>query len=109
VQPRLTLASGVLLGRVSIGPGGPEPVGVGSPLAIQNGQLVLDVNGLAPLDSPAFTGTVSLGATLSRLGFFGAAGKTQPKVTGSRADNSALASLLSALAGLGLITDDSTT
>jgi hypothetical protein len=49
-QPRLTLASGVLLGRVSIGSGGPEPVGVGSHLAIQNGQLVLDANGLAPLE-----------------------------------------------------------
>jgi len=109
VQPRLTLASGVLLGRVSIGPGGPEPVGVGSHLAIQNGQLVLDADGLAPLDSPAFTGTLSLGVASSRLGFFGAAAGTQPVVTGSRAGNSALASLLSALAGLGLITDGSTT
>jgi len=109
VQPRLTLASGVLLGRVSTGPGGPEPVSVGSPLAIQNGQLVLDANGLAPLDSPAFTGTLSLGAVSSRLGFFGAVGETRPVITGSRADNSALASLLSALAKLGLITDTSTT
>jgi hypothetical protein len=109
VQPRLTLASGVLLGRVSTGAGGPESVGVGSPLAIQNGQLVLDANGLAPLDSPAFTGSLSLGAVSSRLGFFGAVGETQPVVTGSRAGNSALASLLSALAGLGLIIDASTT
>lgn len=109
VQPRLTLASGVLLGRVSIGAGGPEPVGVGSQLAIQNGKLVLDANGLAPLDSPAFTGTLSLGAAVSRIGFFGAEGGTKPVVTGSRGGNSALASLLSVLAGLGLIADGSTT
>ncbi len=107
-QPRLTLASGTLLGRVSIGPGGPEPVGVGCQLAIQNGQLVLDASALAPLDSPTFTGTLSLGVASSHLGFFGAAGGTQPVVTGSRAGNSALASLLSALAGLGLIADGST-
>lgn len=79
MQPRLTLASGVLLGRVSIGPGGVEPIGVGSGLAIQDGQLVLESHGLAP-----------------------------PTVTGARAGNAALASLLSALAGLGLIVDSST-
>ena len=79
VQPRLTLASGVLLGRASIGPGGPEPIGVGSGLAIQDGQLVLAANGRAP-----------------------------PTVAGGRGGNAALASLLSALAGLGLIVDAST-
>ncbi len=79
VQPRLTLASGVLLGRASIGPGGAESISVGSGLAIQNGQLVLAANGRAP-----------------------------PNVTGGRGGNAALASLLSALAGLGLIADDST-
>jgi hypothetical protein len=78
VQPRLTLASGVLLGRASIGPGGPEPIGVGGGLAIQEGQLMLAGHGLVP-----------------------------PAVTGSRAGNAALASLLSALAGLGLIVDGS--
>ena len=107
-QPRLILASGTLLGRVSIGPGGPEPIGVGNQLAIQNGQLVLDPHGLAPLESPTFTGELSLGAASSRLGFFGATGGTRPVVTGSRAGNSALTSLLSVLAGLGLINDDST-
>lgn len=79
VQPRLTLASGVLLGRSSAGPGGPEPIGVGSGLAIQNGQLVLQANATAP-----------------------------PTVTGARAGNAAVASLLSALARLGLIIDAST-
>ncbi len=79
VQPRLTLASGALLGRASIGPGAPEPIGVGSGLAIQEGQLVLAANGRAP-----------------------------PTVTGARGSNAALASLLSALAGVGLIVDGST-
>ena len=79
VQPRLTLASGVLLGRASIGPGQPEPIGIGSGLAIQNGQLVLQASGPAPT------------------------------VTGARGGNAALAALLSALARLGLIIDGSTT
>jgi hypothetical protein len=42
------------------------------------------------------------------LGFYGAAAVTKPTVTGSRLANPALASLLSALATLGLITDSST-
>jgi len=70
-------------GRVSTGPGGPEPVSVGSPLAIQNGHWCWMPMGLAPLDSPAFTGTLSLGAVSSRLGFFGAVGETRPVITGS--------------------------
>ncbi|MCW3476553.1 right-handed parallel beta-helix repeat-containing protein [Limobrevibacterium gyesilva] len=56
-QPKLTIASGMLLGRVGIGPGAPEPVGVGPGLAISNGQLTADPAQLAPLDSPAFQGT----------------------------------------------------
>ncbi len=79
-QPRLTLASGVLLGRVSTGPGGVEPIGVGSGLAIRDGQLVLQANA-----------------------------SVAPTVTGARAGNVALTSLLSALARLGLIVDGSTT
>jgi len=38
-QPVLTLAPGVLLGRVSAGPGGPEAVGVGAGLAVAGGQV----------------------------------------------------------------------
>src|SRR5579862_7340298 len=38
-QPALTVSSGTLLGRVSLGAGGPEPVGVGVGLAISNGTL----------------------------------------------------------------------
>ncbi|MEU6535512.1 hypothetical protein [Streptomyces sp. NPDC047000] len=47
------------------------------------------------------------GAT-ARVGFLGAAPVARQSVTGSRSDGSALASLLTALAALGLITDGST-
>lgn len=43
-----------------------------------------------------------------RLGFFGGAAAAKPTVTGSRGGNAALASLLTALASLGLITDGTT-
>lgn len=55
--------------------------------------------GAAPLDSPAFT---------TKVGFNGTAAITKPTVTGSRGGNAALASLLTALASYGLITDSST-
>lgn len=42
------------------------------------------------------------------LGFYGATAVTKPAVTGSRGGNAALASLLTALASLGLITNNST-
>lgn len=38
-QPALTVSSGTLLGRVSLGAGGPEPVAVGTGLAISQGTL----------------------------------------------------------------------
>jgi hypothetical protein len=44
----------------------------------------------------------------SQLGFFGTAPVAKPTVSGSRGGNAALASLLTALAGLGLLTDSST-
>lgn len=41
------------------------------------------------------------------IGFYGTAQQPKPTITGSRGGNAALASLLTALAGLGLITDNS--
>lgn len=38
-QPAIEIASGSLLGRVSLGPGGPEPVAVGVGLAVNGGDL----------------------------------------------------------------------
>lgn len=43
-----------------------------------------------------------------KLGFFGGAPAVKPAVTGSRGGNAALASFLTALSGLGLITDSTT-
>lgn len=50
---------------------------------------------------------VETGSNTTSLGFFGTAPTTKPTVTGSRGGNAALASLLTALAGLGLIVDSS--
>ena len=57
LQPKLTLAHGALLGRVSATPGMPEPVGVGQGLVIAAGDVAADLTVLAPLASPALTGT----------------------------------------------------
>lgn len=54
------------------------------------------------------SGTKNLEVGASTLGFLGTAGIAKPTVTGSRGANAALASLLSALASYGLITDSST-
>ncbi len=49
-----------------------------------------------------------LDGAANQVGFFGATPASKPTVTGSRADGTALQSLLTALATLGLITDSST-
>lgn len=53
-----------------------------------------------------------IGAALRHLGtqagFYGAAPAAKPSITGTRDSNSAVASLLAALAGLGLVTDSTT-
>src|SRR6185436_19467078 len=51
------------------------------------------------------TEAIAIGALA--LGFFGTPATAQPTVSGSRGANAALASLLTALAGLGLIVDSS--
>jgi hypothetical protein len=53
-------------------------------------------------------GDAVLGDAGSSLGFFGEAGTTQPVVTGSRGGNVVLAALITHLAGLGLIVDNTT-
>jgi hypothetical protein len=57
-------------------------------------------------------GAYTIGGALKHLGtsagFFGAAAVARPTVTGSRGGNAALASLLTALDALGLITDSTT-
>jgi len=52
-------------------------------------------------------GDMRFGNSASKVGFYGTASVAKPTVTGSRGANAALASLLTALAGLGLLTDSS--
>lgn len=52
--------------------------------------------------------TLSTTGSAASIGFLGASPIARPSVTGSRGGNAALASLLTALANLGLITDSST-
>jgi hypothetical protein len=51
---------------------------------------------------------VEADGTAARLGFYGSAAVARPTVSGSRGGNAALASALTALANLGLMTDSST-
>lgn len=53
-------------------------------------------------------GGLVLGYPAGQLSFYGGSGITKPTVTGSRGGNAALASLLTQLANLGLITDSTT-
>jgi hypothetical protein len=59
-----------------------------------------------------FDQNITVGANLahtgSNLGFYSHAAAAKPTVTGAKGANAALASLLTALAGLGLLTDSST-
>lgn len=61
VQSAITLPNGALLGRTSLGPGGPEPVALGAGLAVQGGALVAtgaDHLGLPVTQSVAVTDEV---------------------------------------------------
>jgi hypothetical protein len=50
----------------------------------------------------------TLDGAANQVGFFGASPASKPAVTGSRGGNAALASLITALATLGLVTDNTT-
>src|SRR5271167_323518 len=56
-QANMTLASGFLLGRVSNGAGGPEPISLGAGLTLNGSQITADYTAVAPLVSPTFTGS----------------------------------------------------
>jgi hypothetical protein len=72
-----------------------------------NGLFVETVNGSSRLLTLRQGGTDRFVVSVSGIAFFGAAGNTKQTVTGSRGGNAALASLLTALASYGLITDSS--
>ncbi|KEZ17150.1 hypothetical protein CP98_03648 [Sphingobium yanoikuyae] len=67
--------------------------------ASRAGEVVTEVSLLGPVGS----GVLRLQP--NEIGFFGGNPATKPSISGSRGGNAALASLLSSLAGLGLITD----
>lgn len=73
-----------------------------------NARGVIQYDGAAALKSP---GKWTVGGTFahagSNLGFFNTTPTTKPTVSGSRGSNAALASLLTGLASLGILTDSS--
>ena len=62
-------------------------------------------NGGSPTMAVAHDGSLFLGAN---IGFYGTTPQPQPTVTGSKGGNAALASLMTALSGLGLVVDSTT-
>jgi hypothetical protein len=83
------------LGQVNIG-----PVGTSSPIALTAG---------SSFSSPATIGVVGAGLRFTcNVGFNNFPPPAKPTVAGSRGGNAALASLLTALASYGLVTDSST-
>src|SRR6185312_914666 len=69
--------------------------------------VLLDVGGTATglsIGGTTATGVI-LGKSGGTLGAYGSAGATKPTVTGSRGANAALASLMTALSSIGLVTD----
>lgn len=62
---------------------------------------------LADIINAHCTNGLTLGKSGGKVGFYGTSPGSKPTVSGSRGGNAALASLLSALATLGLITDSS--
>jgi hypothetical protein len=76
---------------------------------MESGAAVLHVTAEARFDATAFGGRVhTLDGPGNKAGFYGATPASKPAVTGSRGGNAALASLISALATLGLVTDSTT-
>jgi hypothetical protein len=79
---------------------------------LNDGASGMTIHGYFYTDAASeFNGTASFDQTLqhwgSALGFYGTTAIAKPAVTGSRAGNAALASLLTALANLGILTNSS--
>lgn len=73
-----------------------------------NGVIQIDSNGGNVLIGTTFSSGVTLGGASSNIAFYGGTRTAQATITGSRAGNAALASLLTALATFGLIVDSTT-
>jgi len=85
MQPRLTLASGKLLGRVGVFPGGPEPVSVGTGLKLEAGTLMVDQATL-PASSASNLNVIATGSSRSRTLAVRAADRVNALDFGARAD-----------------------
>lgn len=72
------------------------------------GRSGADLTGFGSLEVQPEGGNLLLGSAGASMSFYGAGPVAQPSVTGSRGGNAALASLLTALDALGLITDNTT-
>ena len=75
----------------------------GSTTAINIGSAVSGAT-----NTVAIRGNLTLGTSGGNMGFYGTTAIARPTVTGSRGGNAALASFLTALSNLGLITDSTT-
>jgi hypothetical protein len=87
--------------------------GAGQLAVVCEGSNVLTLSAATVAFGPAATFSNSLTASADAslagasglLGFYGSAGSAKPTISGAKAGNAALGSLISALAALGLITD----
>jgi hypothetical protein len=77
-------------------------------LHIQGRNLLLETSAGTAAVAIDSSQNIRLGATGTSIGFLGATAVARQNITGSRGGNAALASLLTALASFGLITDSTT-
>lgn len=80
-------------------------IGIGDGSTDDVDTVIEDGSGTAVLQIFGGPGSIRIGAAAKALGFFASGGTVKQTVTGSRAGNAALASLLSIVAGHGLVVD----
>ncbi len=116
----VNIATGSSTGAVAIGNAAAGAVAIASGAAssftvtganillttLSSGNITLSAAGNVRLTAPS-GGVVIVGLGLDTIAFFNGSGATKQTVSGSRGSNAALASLLTALAGYGLIVDSS--
>lgn len=112
--PRAELYANAAYAVVELAPpsGALSPGSLAASTSSSRPQIALTSPGTVKIATVVVKGDVAadysaVEVTSDRLGFYGTAAAAKPTVTGSRGGNDALASLLTALADLGLITDSS--